>query len=174
MHNHIPSYTPIPGPGDFCAGCNRLVCGCRPGPDHDGHYDRSYEAGYAHCLIDGYDDRPGTEYIYRSGCYTAWDAAARQMRHHMMPVWFVELTWRCANRTVCGYRRWFEHEYGYDLELYLAGYDDAGSGLPSAVASPEAHARAAAALGAYELLPCEPETVLVPYEVASVLGGLAF
>ena len=70
------------------------------------------------------------------------------MAHHHTSAW--------------AYGRWFERQYGYDLEGYLAGYDDAGAGLPSAVCDERAHARAEAALDAYEPMPDleeEPEPI---------------
>ena len=44
----------MPGPGDFCHGCNRLICRCPPEPDLDTYAEASYQAGYEACLADGY------------------------------------------------------------------------------------------------------------------------
>ena len=139
----------MPGPGDFCHGCNRLLCRCLPEPDIDAHNEASYEAGYEACLADGYCERPMTEWIYRTGSRTTWDAEARRLVRHMTPLRFVQLTWRRYHESAWRYRRWFERQYGHDLEAYLAGYDDAGAGLPSAARDPGAHARAEAALDAH-------------------------
>ena len=46
------NYT-IPGPGDFCAGCNRLLCCCGPEPDEES--DRIVSRDYAD---DGSDPWP--------------------------------------------------------------------------------------------------------------------
>ena len=91
--------------------------------------------------------------MYLTGSRCVWDAAERRLVHHMVPLRFAELTWRRHHASLWAYGRWFERQYGFDLEGYLAGYDDAGCGLPSAVADPEAHARAEAALDAYEPVP---------------------
>ena len=145
----------MPGPGDFCHGCNRLLCRCLPEPSAagdrrlDAHFEASYEAGYDACLADGYSERPMTEWIYRMGSRCVWDAAARRLVHHMVPLRFAELTWRHSHASVWSYSRWFERQYGLDLDGYLAGFDDAGCGLPSAVRDPDAHAWAERALDAY-------------------------
>ena len=143
------------GPGDFCHGCNRLLCRCLPEPSATGDrwpevfYQEAYEAGYDACLADGYSERPMTEWVYLTGLRATWDAEARRFVHHMVPLRFAELTWRTHHASAWAYSRWFERQYGYDLEAYLAGYDDAGAGLPSALSDPEAHAQAEAALDAY-------------------------
>ena len=139
----------LPGPGDFCHGCNRLLCRCQPEPDVDAHDEASYQAGYDACIADGYCERPMTEWIYPTGQRATWDAGAKCLRYRMTPLRFAELTWRTHHTSAWAYARWFERQYGLDLEAYLAGYDDAGAGLPSEVADPEAHARAAAALDGY-------------------------
>ena len=136
----------LPGPGDFCHGCNRLLCRCQPEPDVDAHDEASYQAGYEACLADGYCERPMTEWIYPTGQRATWDAEAKCLRYRMTPLRFAELTWRTHHTSAWAYARWFERQYGLDLEAYLAGYDDAGAGLPSEVADPEAHARAVAAI----------------------------
>ena len=137
------------GPGDFCHGCNRFLCRCLPEPDPEIFYQEAYEAGYEACLADGYSERPMTEWVYLTGSRAKWDVGAKCLRHHMTPLRFAELTWRCHHASAWRYRQWFERQYGHDLEAYLAGYDDAGAGLPSAARDPEAHARAEAALDAY-------------------------
>ena len=152
----------MPGPGDFCHGCNRLLCRCLPEPDVDAHYEASYQAGYEACLADGYCERPLTEWVYRTGSRVTWDAEAKRLRHHMTPLRFAGLTWRTHHTNAQDYSRWFERQYGYDLEGYLAGYDDAGAALPSAVCDERAHDRAEAALNAYEPIPDfeeEPEPI---------------
>lgn len=149
----------LPGPGDFCHGCNRLLCRCLPEPEFDAHWVESYEEGYDACLADGYSERPMMEWVYLTGSRTTWDAEARRLAHHMTPLRFAELTWRTYHASAWQYRRWFERQYGHDLEAYLAGYDAAGCGLPSAVADPEAHERAEAALDAYRQPDDESEAV---------------
>ena len=139
----------MPGPGDFCHGCNRLLCRCQPEPDVDAHWEASYQAGYEACLADGYCERRMTEWVYRTGSRVTWDAHQERRVHHMAPLRFAELTWRTHHASAWAYARWFERQYGLDLEAYLAGYDAAGAGLPSEVADPEAHARAAAAFDGY-------------------------
>ena len=109
----------------------------------------SYEAGYEACQADGYSERPMTEWVYLTGSRTTWDAEAKRLRHHMVPLRFAELTWRRHHASAQGYRQWFERRYGHDLGAYLAGYDDAGAGLPSAACDPDGHARAGAALDGY-------------------------
>ena len=150
----------MPGPGDFCHGCNRLLCRCQPEPDVDAHFEASYQAGYEACLADGYSERPLTEWVYRTGSRVTWDAEMRCLRHHMTPLRFAELTWRHRHASAWAYGRWFERQYGYDLEGYLAGFDDAGAGLPSAIYDERAHARAEAALNAY--CPPHPGGAAVP------------
>jgi len=139
----------MPGPGDVCHGCNRLLCQCQPEPDVDAYLEASYEAGYDACLADGYSQRPMTEWIYRTGSRAVWNAH-RQLVHHMTPLWFTEITWRHRHTGVWAYARWFERHYQLDLDAYLEGFDDAGAGLPSAVAEPARHAHAVAALDAYD------------------------
>ncbi|GAB5550266.1 MAG: hypothetical protein SangKO_100260 [Sandaracinaceae bacterium] len=124
------------------------MCRCQPEPDVDAYYDASYQTGYEACLADGYSERPMTEWVYRTGSRVTRDAEAKRLCHHMTPLRFAGLTWRTRHASVYAYRRWFERHFEHDLDAYLAGYDDAGAGLPSAVADPEAHARAAALLDA--------------------------
>ena len=120
----------MPGPGDFCHGCNRLLCQCQPEPEYDHHFEASYEAGYEACLADGYCERPMTEWVYLTGRRAVWDAEEKCLRHHMTLLRFAELTWRTHHTSRWAYARWFERQYGFDLEAYLVGYDDAGAGLP--------------------------------------------
>jgi hypothetical protein len=145
----------MPGPGDFCHGCNRLLCRCQPEPSAaserriDAYFEASYEAGHEACLEGGYSERPMTEWVYRTGSRAVWDAEAKCLRYFMTPLRFAELTWRHRHASVWAYGRWFERLFGFDLEGYLAGFDDAGAGLPSAVCDERVHARAEAALDAY-------------------------
>ena len=143
----------MPGPGDFCHGCNRLLCRCPPEPDYQAYWEASYQAGHDACLDDGYSERPMTEWVYLTGSRCAWDAEERRLVHHMVPLGFAELTWRHRHASAAAYGRWFERHYGHDLEGYLTGYDDAGAGLPSVVCDERAHARADAALDAGEPIP---------------------
>ena len=167
----------MPGPGDFCHGCNRLLCRCQPEADHDAHFEASYQAGYEACRADGYSERPMTEWVYRTGSHAMWDAEAKCLRHHMTPLHLKELTWRHRHVSACAYGRWFEQLYGFDLEGYLAGFDDAGAGLPSAVCDEQAHARAEAALDAYEPMPNldeEPEPIQSSPQVVEVDDWMPF
>ena len=163
----------MPGPGDFCHGCNRLLCRCRPEPDVDAHVESSYEAGHEACLADGYSERPMTEWVYRTGSRAVWDAEAKCLRHHMTPLRFTELTWRHRHASAAAYGRWFERQHGFDLDAYLAGFDDAGADLPSAVCAPQAHARAEAALDAGEPAP-EAKRVPSPTETVRADDGMPF
>ena len=167
----------MPGPGDFCHGCNRLLCRCLPEPDFDATYQASYEAGHDACLADGYCERPMTEWVYRTGSHVTWDAEAKCLRHHMTPLRFAGLTWRTHHTSAWAYGRWFERQYGYDLEAYLVGYDDAGAGLPSAAGDERAHARAEAAMDAFEPVPDfdeEPEPIQSPPEVVGADDWMPF
>ena len=165
----------MPGPGDFCHGCNRLLCRCRPEPDFDAHYQASYQAGYQACLADGYCERPLTEWVYRTGSHVMWDAEAKCLRHHMTPLRFAELTWRTHHASAWAYARWFERQYSYDLESYLAGYDDAGAGLPSEVSEPEHHSLCEVALDAYDPIPePEPEPIQSPPEAVGADDWMPF
>ena len=143
----------MPGPGDFCHGCNRLICRCPPEPDPEVQYLASYQAGYESCLADGYSEHPLAEWVYRTGSHVTWDAGAGRHRHHMTPLRFAGFGWRTHHASARAYGRWFGRQYGHDLESYLAGYDDAGAGLPSAACDERAHAHAEAALDAYEPVP---------------------
>ena len=150
------NHTPLPGGLCFCG---HLICpDCQQDPDWDTYHDASYQAGYDHCTADGYDDRPMTEWIYRTACRTEWIGG--RIEYHMTPIRFAELSWRRAHASASAYRRWFEREYGYDLEDYLQGYDDAGAGLPSAVGEPEVYAVCAARLDAYESVSVDALTTL--------------
>ena len=163
----------MPGPGDFCHGCNRLLCRCQPEPDVDAHDEASYQAGYDACLADGYSERPMTEWVYRTGSRVTWDAEMRCLRHHMTPLRFAELTWRTHHASAQGYGQWFARLYGFDLEAYLAGYDDAGAGLPSAVCDERAHARAEAALDLYAPIP-DIESIQSPPETVGADDWMPF
>ena len=167
----------MPGPGDFCHGCNRLLCRCQPEPDIDAYCEASYKAGYEACLADGYCERPMTEWVYRTGSRVTWDGTEKRLVHHMTPLRFAELTWRAHHTSRWTYARWFERQYGLDLEAYLVGYDDAGAGLPSAVCDERDHARAEAALDAYEPMPDfveEPEPILSPPEAVGADDWMPF
>jgi hypothetical protein len=157
----------LPGPGDFCHGCNRLLCRCPPELDPEVLFERAYEAGHEACLADGYSERPLTEWVYRTGSRVTWDAEAKRLRHHMTPLRFAGLTWRTHHASAWAYARWFERQHGLDLEAYLAGYDDAGAGLPSEAEDPEHHARCLAALVAGEPAPSPRPTWGSSLEVAS-------
>ncbi|OZC01436.1 hypothetical protein BSZ36_17305 [Rubricoccus marinus] len=152
-----------------------MLCRCLPEPDVDAHYEASYEAGHEACLADGYSERPMTEWVYQTGSRAKWDAEAKCLRHHMTPLRFAKLTWRHRHASDWAYILWFERQYGYDLEGYLAGFDDAGAGLPSAVCDERAHARAEAALDAYEPVPDpEPEPIQSPPQAVEVDDWMPF
>ena len=128
------SYHSLPGPGDFCPGCNRLLCRCRPEPDPDALYDEAYDRGYDACLQDGYDNHP----------LATWpsDEAEAAMAND-----WVRLVSGGSLVGIDGRRfygsNWFNvpgawrhwGPYGRDPfrgepcpEGYLAGFDDAGAG----------------------------------------------
>lgn len=141
---------------NYCPGGCGEYLGCRCGQieaAYEAHSEASYTAGYEACLADGYDERPMTEWVYRSGTRHVHEAGPDgrpRLVRLMVPVYFAELTWRRYNASETVYRLWFERTYGYDLEDYLAGYDDKGAGLPSAVEDPERHRLCAEALDALE------------------------
>jgi len=154
-----------------------LLCRCQPEPDVDAHFEASYQAGHEACLADGYSERPLTEWVYLTGSRATWDAQAKCLRHHMTPLRFAGLSWRTHHASAQGYSQWFDRQYGFDLESYLAGFDDAGAGLPSAVCDERAHARAEAALDAYEPKPdfdAEPKPIQSSPQVVEVDGWMPF
>ena len=157
-------YLTLPDPTDFCPGCARARCAC-PHPAHeDARHAAAYAAGHAAGLEGGYDDRPMTEWVYRTGhrvLYRPGPDGRPRLVYAMTPIRFAAFSWRRFNRTGGAYRRWFEREYGHDLRAYLAGFDDAGAGLPSAVDDPECHAVSASALDAYG-----PEPLLYEWPAA--------
>jgi hypothetical protein len=119
-----------------------------------------------------------TEWVYLTGSRAMWDAEARRLVHNMTPLRFAGLTGRAYHASPWQYRRWFERQYGQDLEAYLAGYDDAGCGLPSAVADPEAYERAEVALDAYrqpgDEFEAGPSAVPAPCEAVADGGASPF
>ncbi|MDT7858216.1 hypothetical protein RQM47_16325 [Rubrivirga sp. S365] len=141
---------PLPDPSDFCPGCARTTCRCRPAPDDDRwgdpHEGASYQAGYDACLADGYDQGPLAEWVYRTDARPVWDG--RRVVRRPAPGLFAGLSWRDHHASEAAHAAWFRRQYGLDLPAYLAGHDDAGAGLPSAVGDPDGHARAAADLDA--------------------------
>ncbi len=145
----------LPGYGDMCLCGSYGACRCQPEPDADQHYEDSYQAGYEACEADGYSERPMTEWIYPTWHRARWSTQVRRLVHTMTELRYAEFTWRHSHTSAAAYGRWFEKSYGFDLDSYLAGYDDAGAGLPSAVADPERHRIYAEALDALE-----PEPVL--------------
>ena len=153
----------LPGPGDQCLCGSYYGCRCQPEPDVDPHYEDSYQAGYEACLADGYAERPMTEWVYATWHRGRWSTDARRVVYAMTTVRFGELTWRHQHADADAYGRWFERGYGHDLESYLAGYDDAGAGLPSAASDPERHRIYAEALDA-----SEPEPVLYDWPIGPV------
>ena len=151
MTNRTPDHA-LPGYGDACLCGDYYACRCRPEPDVSAHHEASYQAGYEACLADGYDERPMTEWVYRTGhrcLYRPGPDGRPRPIHAMTALWFAEFTWRRFCRTEAAYRRWFESEYGHDLAEYLAGYDAAGAGLPSAASDPDRHAVCVAVLEGY-------------------------
>ena len=168
----------LPGPGDQCLCGAYYGCRCPPEPDPDAYYEASYEAGYDHCLADGYSERPLTEWVYRTGYRVRYerDADGRQRAVHVMTALrFAEFTWRHRHGSEAAYAVWFERQYGFDLAAYLAGYDDAGAGLPSAVADPDRHALCAEALDGYAPAPDLYDERLGPWPaVAGVDPWLPF
>ena len=132
----------LPGPGDQCVCRSYYACYCRPEPDPQDLFDEAYERGYDACLTDGADDHP----------LACWpenhvdSVVGIDGRRFYGSNWFsVPRAWRLRGL------------YGLDPfrrepcpEGYVAGFEDAMCGLPSAVADPERHRACAAALDAYE------------------------
>ena len=170
----MSNYTTLLGPGDQCVCGAYHGCRCRPEPEFDRHWQGSYQAGYEACEADGYSERPLAEWVYRTFHRARWCPTERRVVYAMTAERYGELTWRRHHRTEAAYARWFERQYGFDLGAYLAGYDDAGAGLPSAVADPERHALLAAALDAYEPMPDLYEEPVGPWSLADVEDGLPF
>ena len=144
----------LPGVGDVCL-CGRYgPCRCAPEPDPGAFHDAAYERGYAAC--EAGEDHP-------LACWPRDPVSAAVARD-----------WRrlASGGSVVGVdgRRfygshWFGAPgawrlrglYGFDPfrrepcpEDYLAGFEDAMAGLPSAVTDPERHRACAARLDAYE------------------------
>ncbi|PAP77251.1 hypothetical protein [Rubrivirga marina] len=111
-------HTTLPGYGDACLCGSYGPCRCAPGPDVDAYYEASYEAGYDHCLADGYSERPLTEWVYRTGYRVRYERDAdgqQRVSHVMTALRFAEFTWRHYHRTEAAYGVWFERQYGFDL-----------------------------------------------------------
>lgn len=160
----------LPGYGDMCLCGSYGACRCQPEPDVDGYYQQSYQAGYEACQADGYDERPMTEWIYRTGCRYISEAGPDgrpRLVHVMTELRFAEFTWRRFNATEGAYRRWFERQYGFDLQYYLYGYDDAGAGLPSELDDPDRNRAFAEALDALEPEPDLYDEPLGPWPAPS-------
>ncbi|PAP76367.1 hypothetical protein [Rubrivirga marina] len=168
----------LPGYGDACLCGSYGPCRCPPEPDADAYHQASYEAGYGHCTADGYDERPLTEWVYRTGYRVRYDRGPDgrpRATHVMTALRFAAFTWRHGHRSEAAYSVWFERQYRFDLASYLMGYDDAGAGLPSAVDDPERHRLCAEALDAYEPMPDLYDERLGPWPApAEVDDGLPF
>ncbi len=143
----------LPGPGDQCFCGSYGACRCQPEPDVEQHYEDSYQAGFEACQADGYSERPMTIWIYQTWHRARWCTEARRLVYTMTTKRFSELTWRHQHASAAAYGRWFERSYGFNLESYVAGYDDAGAGLPSEVSDPERHRIYAEAMDAFEPRP---------------------
>ena len=149
-------YNSLPCPTDFCPGCNRTRCACPPPGYEDYLYAEAYQRGYDACEADGYDEHPLNVWPADE----AEAALARDWRR-LCTGGHVTSTEgrRIYGSTVFNARpRPWPWPYLYnplagerDTEAYLAGWDDCGAGLPSAVRDPEEHAVHAAAIDA-----CEP------------------
>ena len=143
-------------PSSFCPGCYRLTCACSPPLNEEALYDEHYARGYEACQTDGYDNHP-------LACRASNEPDAALARDWMRLVsggsllgidgkrfygshWFRSPT-RGRDRGLFGH-----HPLRDDLwpEATLAGWDDAGAGLSSAVDEPERHAICAAQLNDYE------------------------
>ena len=148
--------TSLPGPGDQCLCGSYYACRCRPDPDPDALYDEAYDRGYDACLEGGYDNHP-------LACWPS-DAAEAALARDWRRLATGGSVVGTDGRRFYG-SNWFNvpgawrhwGPYGHSPlrgepcpEGYLQGFDDAGAGLPSAVADPERHAACAAALDAYE------------------------
>lgn len=151
----MSSYS-LPGYGDVCPCGSYGPCRCPPEPDPEVLFDEAYERGYDACLSNGPDDHP----FACSPTDPASAAVARDWRrlasgYSVVGVdgrRFYGSTWFNAPRAwaLLGL-------YGFDPFRgepcpggYLAGFEDAMAGLPSAVADPDRHRAFAAALDAYE------------------------
>ncbi|WP_412062116.1 hypothetical protein [Rubrivirga sp. IMCC45206] len=160
------SYHTIPGPGDQCHCGSYYACRCQPEPDPDVLFDEAYQRGHDACMSDGADNHP-------LACWpsTPADAAlARDWRRLVAGHSIVGIDGRrfYSSHWFNVLRPW-QHRglYGFDPfrrepcpEGYLAGFEDAMAGLPSAVDDPERHRAFAAALDAYE-----PEPVLYDWPI---------
>ena len=143
----------------FCPDCNRLSCACPPPPDEDDFYAEHYAYGYDACLADGYDNHP-------LACWPTGEAEAAVARDWLRlvtggSVRGIDGKPFCRSAWFHSPTRWRDRGiYGYDAlrsfpwpEATLAGWDDCGAGLPSAVDEPERYAVCAAALDRYEPVP---------------------
>ena len=168
----------------FCPGCNTLLgCTCPPPGYEEALYDEAYERGYEACQTDGYDNHP-------LACWPSNEAEAAMARDWVRLV---------SGGSICGtdgrrfyasnwfnvpgaYRYW--GLYGHDplrgepcRDGYLAGWDDCGAGLPSAVSDPERYAACVAALDDYEPVPDLYDAFVGPTRApvrADVEDGLPF
>ncbi len=78
---------------------------------------------------------------------------------------FGELTWRHGHASAAAYGRWFERQYGYDLESYLHGYDDAGADCPVGSLRSRAAPDLREAMDAFEPAPLLYEFAIGPMPV---------
>ena len=146
----------LPGPGDQCHCGSYYACYCGPEPNPEDTFDEAYERGYQACADDGPDDHPlacWPENYVDAAVARDWRrlVSGRSVvgvdgRRFYGSNWFnVPRAWRLRGL------------YGLDPfrrepcpEGFLAGFEDAMAGLPSAVAAPDRHRACAAALDAYE------------------------
>ena len=158
----------LPGYGDICLCGSDGPCRCLPDPDPEVLYQEAYERGYDACLSDGPDNHP-------LACWPGDPVSAAVARD-----------WRrlASGQSIVGIdgRRfygshWFNAPRAWSLRgLYgldpfhrepypadfLAGFEDAMAGLPSAVTDPERHRVCAAALAVYEPAPAFYDRTIGP------------
>lgn len=173
--------TTLPGPGDQCVCGSYYACRCVPEPDPEDLYDDAYERGYDACHADGPDDHP-------LACWPtdeAEAALARDWRRLVTGDFIVGIDGRRFYGS-----SWFNVRrawalwglYGIDPfrrepcpDGYLAGFEDAMAGLPSAVVDPVRHRICAAALDAYQPEPDLYDRPLGPWpEPAAVDDSMPF
>lgn len=166
-------------PTHFCPGCNRVRCTCPP-PGYEDHLaDEAYRRGYEACVAGGYGEHPlfwpvvtdeaeaalarDWRRLCTGGTISATDGR-RVYGSHVFNAWPRPWPWPYRGNPLTG-----EPE----PESYLAGWDDAGAGMPSAVDEPEAHAVHAAALDACEpwALRRRPDVSDVPFGPWPVASG---
>ena len=170
----------LPGYGDMCFCGSYGPCHCPPEPDPEILYQEAYERGYDACLADGPDNHP-------LACWPDDPVSAAVARDWRRLVsgqsivgidgrrfygshWF-NVTRAWATRGLYGLDPFRREPSPAD---YLAGFEDAMAGLPSAVADPERHRICAAALDAYEPAPVLYDEPIGPWPEADTEDWMPF